>query len=146
MHPPSQARYPNVPTLPENLHSYSVYLSSMNAKQVHDRQIAHMLIAMVMGGQYSASATASWVLLRLASQPDFMEDLFPEQIRTMKDPNARVHPPLHSLLGYTTRKSATRIIDRNEKNKSRVPFLCAREVQLAGIRCRDHYCSHQACP
>lgn len=83
-----------------------------------------MLIALVMGGQHSASATASWVLLRHASQPDVMEDLYQEQLRTIKNPNSaftlddvqklelarsaiketlRVDPPLHSLLRVTTK-------------------------------------------
>ena len=85
-----------------------------------DKEICHIMIALVMGGQHSATATASWVMLRLASEPQVLQDLYREQIdrprsgplslddiegfRKLKNvvrETFRVHPPLHSLLRVT---------------------------------------------
>ena len=88
-----------------------------------DREIAHMMIALLMAGQHSSSATISWILLRLASRPDIQDELLEEQKRvlgtnadgTIKDlsyeilsslplhnqvvkETLRLHAPIHSIL------------------------------------------------
>lgn len=50
---------------------------------VPDREIAHMMIALLMAGQHSSSSTSSWIMLRLASRPDIQEELYQEQIRVL---------------------------------------------------------------
>jgi sterol 14-demethylase len=35
-----------------------------------DRDVAHMMIALLMAGQHTSSATSSWTLLHLADRPD----------------------------------------------------------------------------
>lgn len=35
-----------------------------------DRDIAHMMIAILMAGQHTSSATSSWILVHLADRPD----------------------------------------------------------------------------
>jgi sterol 14-demethylase len=35
-----------------------------------DSDIAHMMIALLMAGQHTSSATSSWILLHLADRPD----------------------------------------------------------------------------
>jgi sterol 14-demethylase len=50
---------------------------------VPDREIAHMMIALLMAGQHSSSSSSSWIMLRLASRPDIMEELYQEQIRVL---------------------------------------------------------------
>jgi sterol 14-demethylase len=50
---------------------------------VPDKEIAHMMIALLMAGQHSSSSTSSWIMLRLASRPDIMEELYQEQIRVL---------------------------------------------------------------
>lgn len=35
-----------------------------------DRDIAHMMIALLMAGQHTSSATSAWTLLHLADRPD----------------------------------------------------------------------------
>lgn len=50
---------------------------------VPDKEIAHMMIALLMAGQHSSSSSISWIMLRLASRPDIMEELYQEQIRVL---------------------------------------------------------------
>jgi sterol 14-demethylase len=86
---------------------------------VPDHEIAHMLIALLMAGQHSSSSTSAWILLRLASQPKIMEELYEEQVRVLgadlpplqyedlaKLPlnqavikeTLRLHAPIHSIM------------------------------------------------
>ncbi|GAA6002395.1 hypothetical protein JCM10207_001098 [Rhodosporidiobolus poonsookiae] len=85
-----------------------------------DKQIAHMLIALLMGGQHTSAATGTWAILRLAENPEWQEKLYAEQVEVWGDGHGgfrplnyevlqtplltaffkeilRVHPPLHSL-------------------------------------------------
>ncbi|WPH01564.1 eburicol 14-alpha-demethylase [Acrodontium crateriforme] len=90
---------------------------------IPDREVAHMMIALLMAGQHSSSSTSSWILLRLASRPDIQEELLEEQKRvlgvnadgTIKDftyddlprlpllaqtvkETLRIHAPIHSVM------------------------------------------------
>ncbi|EME39138.1 cytochrome P450-like protein [Dothistroma septosporum NZE10] len=90
---------------------------------VPDREIAHMMIALLMAGQHSSSATSSWIILRLATRPDIQDELLQEQKAilgvkedgTIKDltyeklgklsllnqvvkETLRIHAPIHSIL------------------------------------------------
>jgi cytochrome P450 len=86
--------------------------------QLPDKEIAHMMIALLMAGQHSSSSTSSWILLRLASRPDLIEELHREQIEVL-GPKAeltyddiaklplhsqvvketlRMHAPIHSVM------------------------------------------------
>lgn len=51
-----------------------------NGTPIPDREIAHMMIALLMAGQHSSSSTSSWIMVRLASRPDIMEELYQEQV------------------------------------------------------------------
>lgn len=46
--------------------------SYKNGRTISDTEIAHMMIALLMAGQHTSSATGGWALLRLASQPELM--------------------------------------------------------------------------
>ncbi|KAH8885201.1 cytochrome P450 [Thozetella sp. PMI_491] len=93
--------------------------SYKNGVQVPDHEIAHMMIALLMAGQHSSSSTSAWIMLRLASRPDIMEELYQEQVRVLgadlpplayedlaKLPlhqaiikeTLRLHAPIHSIL------------------------------------------------
>ena len=84
-----------------------------------DTEIAHMMIALLMAGQHSSSVTSSWIMLRLASQPEIMEELYEEQQRVLGNlskpltyenlqelplvmhvirETLRLHPPIHSIM------------------------------------------------
>ncbi|KAL9104620.1 MAG: hypothetical protein Q9187_008882, partial [Circinaria calcarea] len=86
---------------------------------VPDNEIAGMMVALLMAGQHSSSVTSSWVMLRLASQPEIMEELYQEQLRVLGDTTKpltyddlqalplnmyvvqetlRLHPPIHSIM------------------------------------------------
>lgn len=54
-----------------------------NGTPVPDKEIAHMMIALLMAGQHSSSSSSSWIMLRLASRPDIMEELYQEQIEVL---------------------------------------------------------------
>lgn len=87
-----------------------------------DKQIAHIMIALLMAGQHTSAATGAWAILRLGENQDLQRRLYDEQVEhyldketgqlrdleyeTLQTPllNAfikellRVHPPLHSLM------------------------------------------------
>lgn len=86
---------------------------------VPDDEIAHMMIALLMAGQHSSSSTSSWIMVRLASRPDIMQELYDEQVRALgadlpplkyedlaKLPlhaaivkeTLRLHAPIHSIM------------------------------------------------
>lgn len=50
---------------------------------IPDKEIAHMMITCLMAGQHSSSAISCWIILRLASQPEFAEKLYAEQIEKL---------------------------------------------------------------
>jgi sterol 14-demethylase len=41
-----------------------------NGTQLPDHEIAHIMIALLMAGQHTSSATSAWTLLHLADNPD----------------------------------------------------------------------------
>ena len=49
-----------------------------NGRTLGDREVAHIMIALLMAGQHTSSATSSWTLLHLASRPDVWYGLFCE--------------------------------------------------------------------
>lgn len=54
-----------------------------DGRAVPDTEIAHMMIALLMAGQHSSSATISWMVLRLASRPEIQDELLEEQRRVL---------------------------------------------------------------
>ncbi|KAH9481299.1 Lanosterol 14-alpha demethylase [Psilocybe cubensis] len=95
-----------------------------NGRYLNDKEIAHMMIALLMAGQHTSSATGSWALLHIAANPDVAEALYEEQIKNFSTPDGklrsatyeelralpvldsviretlRVHPPIHSIMRY----------------------------------------------
>nr|WIW72260.1 lanosterol 14-alpha demethylase [Kluyveromyces marxianus] len=83
-----------------------------------DKEIANLLIGVLMGGQHTSAATSAWAILHLAERPDVQQELYEEQMRvldngkkeltydllqempflnqTIKE-TLRLHHPLHSL-------------------------------------------------
>ncbi|KZZ99010.1 cytochrome P450 51A [Moelleriella libera RCEF 2490] len=54
-----------------------------NGQPVPDKEIAHMMITLLMAGQHSSSSASSWIMLRLASQPEVADDLLQEQVKVL---------------------------------------------------------------
>jgi len=94
-----------------------------NGRELTEREIAHIMIALLMAGQHTSSATTAWAFLRLADNPDVTEALYKEQVehfgtgeegkfqpltyeslKTLPILDAviretlRVHPPIHSII------------------------------------------------
>ena len=57
--------------------------SYKNGTPIPDKEIAHMMITILMAGQHSSSAISAWVMLRLAAHPEIMEELYQEQKREL---------------------------------------------------------------
>ncbi|KAF2744087.1 lanosterol 14-alpha-demethylase [Sporormia fimetaria CBS 119925] len=86
---------------------------------VPNHEIAGIMIALLMAGQHSSSSTIAWILLRLATKPQLIEELLEEQRRvlgtdlppvtyddlqklplhaqTVKE-TLRLHAPIHSIM------------------------------------------------
>ncbi|KAI9887008.1 MAG: Sterol 14-alpha demethylase [Watsoniomyces obsoletus] len=90
-----------------------------NGTPVPDKEVANMMIALLMAGQHSSSSTGAWLILRLASRPDITEELYQEQLRELGEDlpplthdnlqqlplhqhvlreTLRLHAPIHSIL------------------------------------------------
>lgn len=54
-----------------------------NGQPIPDTEIAHMMITLLMAGQHSSSSSSSWIMLRLASRPDIVEELYQEQVQNL---------------------------------------------------------------
>lgn len=86
---------------------------------VPDREVAHMMIALLMAGQHSSSSTSAWIVLRLAQNPHITEELYQEQKRVLGEnlpeltyenlqslklntqvlkETLRIHAPIHSIM------------------------------------------------
>ncbi|EZF31978.1 hypothetical protein H109_06970 [Trichophyton interdigitale MR816] len=65
-----------------------------NGQPLPDKEIAHMMITLLMAGQHSSSSISSWIMLRLASQPDIVEELYREQLANLPHtgPNGHLAP------------------------------------------------------
>ncbi|WVQ82406.1 hypothetical protein IAT38_004534 [Cryptococcus sp. DSM 104549] len=92
-----------------------------NGVALTDRDISHIMIALLMAGQHTSSATSSWTLLHFAHRPDIYEALYQEQKEKYGNPDGtfrdieyedikdlqlmdsciretlRLHAPIHSI-------------------------------------------------
>ncbi|EJD06923.1 lanosterol 14-alpha-demethylase [Fomitiporia mediterranea MF3/22] len=93
-----------------------------NGRELSDREIAHIMIALLMAGQHTSSTTGTWAILHLADNPEVAEALYQEQVEhfgieegkfrqmtyeELKDlpildsvirETLRLHPPIHSII------------------------------------------------
>ncbi|KAK7403070.1 Lanosterol 14-alpha-demethylase [Neonectria punicea] len=66
--------------------------SYKNGQPVPDKEVAHMMITLLMAGQHTSSSASSWIMLHLASRPDITEELHREQLDNLSVDG--VLPPL----------------------------------------------------
>lgn len=106
--------------------------SYKNGIPVPDKEIAHMMITLLMAGQHSSSSASSWIMLRLASEPRVVEELFAEQVSALGGGGADLPPlryrdlerlPLHqNVIKETLRvHSSIHSIMRKVKNPLQIP-------------------------
>ncbi|PFH53045.1 hypothetical protein AMATHDRAFT_38961 [Amanita thiersii Skay4041] len=93
-----------------------------NGTPLRDHEIAHIMIALLMAGQHTSSATGSWTLLHLAHNQEVADALYQEQVKYFGTPDGslrsptyddfknlpildaviretlRLHPPIHSIM------------------------------------------------
>lgn len=90
-----------------------------DGRPVPDKEVAHMMIALLMAGQHSSASTSSWILLRLAQNPQITEELLEEQKLVLGEDlppltydnlqklslngqvvkeTLRIHAPIHSMM------------------------------------------------
>ncbi|KAG8213275.1 cytochrome P450 [Butyriboletus roseoflavus] len=95
-----------------------------DGRELLDHEIAHILIALLMAGQHTSSATGSWALLHLADNQEVQEAFYQEQVKNFGNPDGsfrsmtyeelrelpvmdsviretlRLHSPIHSVMRY----------------------------------------------
>lgn len=95
-----------------------------NGEHLKDHEIAHIMIALLMAGQHTSSATGSWALLHIANNPSIVDALYKEQLANFSNPDGtlrsmtyeelralpvmdsviretlRMHPPIHSIMRH----------------------------------------------
>ncbi|KAJ7285265.1 lanosterol 14-alpha-demethylase [Mycena rebaudengoi] len=93
-----------------------------NGDKLKDHEIAHIMIALLMAGQHTSSATLAWTMLHLASDTATADALYAEQVKHFGNPDGslrtmsyedfrhlplldscvretlRMHPPIHSIM------------------------------------------------
>lgn len=99
-----------------------------NGQPVPDKEIAHMMITLLMAGQHTSSSASSWIMLHLASQPEIAEELYQEQVRNLgtntplQYPSLDKLPLLQNVVKETLRvHSSIHSILRKVKNPMQVP-------------------------
>ncbi|KAJ6461291.1 lanosterol 14-alpha-demethylase [Mycena vulgaris] len=112
---------------PDGDHQHDMIASLLDQKyrngdRLRDHEVAHIMIALLMAGQHTSSATLSWTMLHIASRPDVADALYAEQVARFGNPDGtlrpmgyedlrhlplldscvretlRVHPPIHSIM------------------------------------------------
>ncbi|KAF2092824.1 14-alpha sterol demethylase Cyp51B [Rhizodiscina lignyota] len=99
---------------------------------VPDIEVAHMMIALLMAGQHSSASTSSWIVLRLASRPELVEELLQEQKDVLGEDlppltydnlpslklhaqivkeTLRIHAPIHSIMRKVTSPLRVEFLD-----------------------------------
>ena len=54
-----------------------------NGNPLPDKEIAHLMIALLMAGQASSAVTSAWIMLHLAAEPSIAAELYHEQTRVL---------------------------------------------------------------
>ncbi|KAK7995567.1 cytochrome P450 [Apiospora arundinis] len=101
-----------------------------NGTPLPDKEIAHMMITLLMGGQHSSSSSSAWIMLRLASRPDMVEELYQEQLQALGPDTTKPLqfadldrlPLLHNVVKETLRvHSSIHSLMRKVMNPIQVP-------------------------
>ncbi|KAK1658903.1 14-alpha sterol demethylase Cyp51A [Colletotrichum godetiae] len=61
---------------------------------VPDKEVACMMITLLMGGQHSSSSASAWIMLRLAAHPEIAQELYEEQVQNLGHGDQQRLPPM----------------------------------------------------
>lgn len=104
-----------------------------NGQPLPDKEIAHIMITLLMAGQHSSSSISCWIMLRLASNPAVVEELYQEQLANLPrtGPNGSLAPleykhldllPLHNNVIKETLRLNSSIHSLMRKVKNPLPI------------------------
>lgn len=68
-----------------------------DGRAIPDKEIAHMMITLLMAGQHTSSSASTWIMLHLASEPNITEELYREQVQNLSQ-NGQLPPLQYSDL------------------------------------------------
>lgn len=58
-----------------------------------DKEISHLLIGILMGGQHTSASTSAWIMLHLGQKPEYQERLYREQVEVVgRDAQGNFNP------------------------------------------------------
>ncbi|KAK8100085.1 Eburicol 14-alpha-demethylase [Apiospora kogelbergensis] len=86
-----------------------------DGKTLPDLEIAKIMITLMMAGQHSSSSSSAWIMLRLASRPDIVEELYQEQyadldkltlMQNVIKETLRLHGSIHIIMRKVTQPLA----------------------------------------
>ncbi|TLD13613.1 uncharacterized protein PgNI_02936 [Pyricularia grisea] len=111
------------PDMIRHLMSSCVY---KNGQPLPDKEMAHMMITLLMAGQHSSSSSSAWIMLRLASRPDVAEEVYQEVRRlgreSLQHSDLDKLPLLANVVKETLRvHSSIHSIMRKVKRPMRIP-------------------------
>ncbi|KAH7105856.1 cytochrome P450 [Auriculariales sp. MPI-PUGE-AT-0066] len=114
-------------TEPTDKHSSDMIASLIgqrykDGRELSEREVAHLMISLLLAGQHNSSATLAWALLRIANDQSVANELYREQLEWFGNPDGslrdvtydelkklpildaviretlRLHPPIHSIM------------------------------------------------
>ena len=122
-----------------------------------DKEIAHLMIALLMAGQASSAVTSSWIMLHLAAEPLIASELYQEQIRSLQSVDTplnldvlqklplhanviretlRLHPPVNALMRKVKRPIPINGTDMYVP-KSNILLAAIGHIAQCGALCRS---------
>ncbi|PCH39766.1 cytochrome P450 [Wolfiporia cocos MD-104 SS10] len=69
-----------------------------DGRPLTSREIAHLMVALFLGGEDTNAAAGSWALLHLAERPDIAEELYDEQAKHFLDSDGHWRPMTYEHL------------------------------------------------
>lgn len=120
-----------------------------------DKEIAHLMIALLMAGQASSAVTSSWTILHLAAEPEMASELYNEQLRVLGSTDASLSLdavqklPLHANVVRETLRLHPPVLSVMRKVKRPIPingsamYVPSSNILLAAIghtaRSAEHF-------
>ncbi|KAH8929289.1 cytochrome P450, partial [Atractiella rhizophila] len=63
-----------------------------DGRTISDKEVAHMMIALLMAGQHTSAATSSWIILHLGADVAIQQALYEEQVKLFGRPDGTFEP------------------------------------------------------